>query len=76
MFEYLSEDIVQLAGALQFSFGGKVFTFFTSGKTQLNLNYEVSALLVRLLFSLSYGNITLLESDHDIVRYQVNDLIS
>ena len=34
-------------------------------------SYEVSDLFVKPLFSLLYGNITLPESDHDIVQYQV-----
>ena len=48
----------------------------TAGKHQINLKLRVSVVLVKLLFSLSYGNIILLKSDHDIVRYQVSDLIS
>ena len=36
----------------------------------------VVCLLAKPLCSLSYGNITLLESDHDIEGYQVSDLIS
>ena len=53
---HFSANIAQLASALQFSFGGKVSILFTTGKHKLNfnLNYEVSVLLVKLLFSLSY----------------------
>ena len=45
-------------------------------KHQLNLKLPVVCLLVKPLCSLSYGNITSLERDHDIVGYQVSDLIS
>ena len=45
-------------------------------KHQLNLILPVVCLLVKPLCSLSNGNITSLERDHDIVGYQVSDLIS
>ena len=32
--------------------------------------------MVKALFNSSYGNTSLLQSDHDIVAYQVSDLIS
>ena len=33
--------IAQLASALKFGLGGKVYTPFTTSKQELNLNYEV-----------------------------------
>ena len=66
----------QLASLFQLSFRGKVFAPFLTAKHQLNLKLQVVCLLAKPLCSLSYGNITLLESDHDIKGYQVSDLIS
>ena len=65
----------QLASVFQLSFRGNVFAAFLTAKYQLNLKLRVVCLLAIPLCSLSYGNITLLESDHDIEGYQVSDLI-
>ena len=70
----LRRHIAQLASSHQFHFGGKVCTLLTIGKRQLNL--KLRRLCLNPLFSLSYSNITLLETNHDIVQYQVSDLIS
>ena len=71
LFKYLS---TQLASVLQFSFGGKDFLrLLSTAKYQLNLKLRVVCLLAKPLWSLYYGNTTLLESDHDIVGYQVSD---
>ena len=59
-----------------FVLAGKFLLFFGPENISLIFNYEVSVLLVKFLFSLPYGNITLLESDRDIVRYRVSKLIS
>ena len=53
-----------------------ILRLLSTAKHQLNLNLRVVCLLAKSLWSLSYGNITLLESDHDIAGYQVSDLIS
>ena len=44
--------------------------------SSLIINYEVSVLLVKSLFSLPYDNITLLESDRETYDIQVSELIS
>lgn len=49
-----------LTNALQLNFGGKGFcSFYDRKQHQLNLNYKVCVLLVKLLSSLSHGNILL-----------------
>ena len=53
-----------------------LYTRINQANHQLNLELRVVSLLAKPLGSLLYGNITLLESDHDIVGYQVSDLIS
>ena len=55
---------------------GKFYSFYDRRKTQVNLKLRGFCFIGKTSFQLSYGNITLLESDHDIVRYQVSDLIS
>ena len=62
----------QLASVFQFSF----LRLFSTTKHQLNFKLRVVCLLTKPLCSLSHGDITLLESDHDIVGYQVSGLIS
>ena len=69
MFEYLW---TQFASVFQLCF----LRFFPTAKHQLTLKLRVVCLLAKPLCSLSHGNITLLKSDHDIVGYQVSDLIS
>ena len=59
MFQYSSANSVQLASAFKFSFGGKVFTPFTIGKHQLNINNEVLFYWLNL-FSIHRTVITLL----------------
>ena len=66
----------KLASVFQFSFGGNVFSaFIRPQNTSQILDYELFVYWQNL-YSFSYGNVTLLESDHDIVGYQVSDLIS
>ena len=55
---------------------GTFLRLFSTAKHQLKLKLRVVSLLAKPLCSLSYDNITLLESDHDVVGYQVSDLIS
>ena len=49
---------------------------FSTAKHKLNLKLRVVCLLAKPFCSLSYGSITLLESDHDIVGYKLIELAS
>ncbi len=76
MSQYSSANIAHLASALKFSFGGKVFLFLRPLNTaKFKLRSSV-LFLVKLLFNSSYSNTTLLQSDRNMVAYQVSDLIS